>query len=92
VDAHRQCIRVNEGESLYIPSGWWHEVFTPLPCLMINYWFTASTIKAQLRSTIMYLHSSRILRFLESKRLPSSHVPAPPTPTTTTLTSVTNQS
>jgi len=48
--------RVEAGQMLYIPSGWWHEVFTPRTTLAFNFWFKPHP-RAALRPTMLHLRS-----------------------------------
>merc|ERR1711879_1069313 len=38
-EKHRIVIEAEAGDMLFIPGGWWHEVFTPDQTVMLNYWF-----------------------------------------------------
>jgi len=63
---------LRRGEMLYIPAGWWHEVFTPTATLAVNYWFVPHPV-ARFRPTILYLHSDEYAqRCLEEARARSA--------------------
>lgn len=62
--AYRAVIRA--GEALYIPAGWWHEVFTLDLSFSVNSWF-APTKKASLRPTLMMLQSEKYHRFVRNR-------------------------
>ncbi len=36
--AHCMLVIVDEGDGIYIPNGWWHEVFTPTFAVSVNTW------------------------------------------------------
>ncbi|KAI0347535.1 Clavaminate synthase-like protein [Trametopsis cervina] len=38
-DAHPITITVNEGETLYLPAGWWHYVRQTEMTIAVNYWY-----------------------------------------------------
>jgi hypothetical protein len=72
-DVHRWQGKVEAGECLYIPNGWWHEVFTPAPALAVNMWFTPVD-RSRFRPTIMYLRSEKYLRFFSAAQQRDSPV------------------
>ena len=57
---------VEAGDTLYIPKGFWHEVFTPCVTVAFNVWFQAHA-SSDLRQTIVHLHSAAFLPFLRRK-------------------------
>ncbi|KAL1525754.1 hypothetical protein AB1Y20_020598 [Prymnesium parvum] len=63
-------LTLSRGEMLYIPAGWWHEVFTPTCAIAFNFWFTPHP-KSRFRATILHLHSDMFARrcIEEGKRL-----------------------
>ncbi|TMW60611.1 hypothetical protein Poli38472_000653 [Pythium oligandrum] len=73
-NAHPQVFKLEAGDALYIPEGWWHQVDTSAYCIAINYWFDG--LRAELvqdphmttyyarvaMEELVRLESSRILR------------------------------
>ena len=37
--AHKYTVRVGEGETLYLPSLWYHHVQQTQGCVAVNYWY-----------------------------------------------------
>lgn len=60
-----KCFRteVNAGEAIFIPAGWWHEVFTLQETISVNVWFGPSS-NASLRPTLLHLKSENYLQFM----------------------------
>ncbi|CAI5477972.1 unnamed protein product, partial [Closterium sp. Yama58-4] len=66
--SHATCNRVQlmQGEAIFIPAGWWHEVFTFGPITVsANVWFPPHP-SCRLRPTLMMLHSHRILHHMQA--------------------------
>ncbi|CAI7847878.1 unnamed protein product [Closterium sp. NIES-53] len=66
--SHATCYRVQlmEREAIFIPAGWWHEVFTFGPMTVsANVWFPPHP-SCRLRPTLMMLHSHRILQHMQA--------------------------
>ena len=60
---HR-VVRLPAGHALFIPNGWWHEVWTHTPTVAVNYWFTPHP-KSRFRPTIMYVPSLSLVHARE---------------------------
>ena len=70
------------GDCLWIPAGWWHEVFTPSFTVAFNMWFAPSRAsRYRLRPTMLYLRSDAIVECNREQRgrrasRPETHRPA----------------
>ncbi|MCO5611620.1 hypothetical protein L7F22_065874 [Adiantum nelumboides] len=56
---------LREGEAIFIPAGWWHEVFTLQQTLSVNVWLGPSS-NARFRPTLLHLKSDKYLQFMLS--------------------------
>lgn len=55
----RKIVVLQPGDVLYIPGGWWHEVFTiPEVTVAINFWCDLTHAKLKLRPTLLYMSSA----------------------------------
>lgn len=54
---------VKAGEAIFIPAGWWHEVFTFHETVSANIWFKPSPV-ARFRPTLMHLKSEKYYKFM----------------------------
>lgn len=55
----RFTTELNPGEAIFIPAGWWHEVFTLQYTVSVNMWFGPSS-NALYRPTLLHLKSVRV--------------------------------
>ena len=61
--ARRLVARLSAKHALFIPAGWWHEVFSgPRPSAAYNVWLHAHP-RTALRPSLLYLRSERFWRF-----------------------------
>ena len=59
---------VRAPDALYIPNGWWHEVFTPQFALSVNCWFaSAAQARASLRPTKLYCFQESYAGFVRRR-------------------------
>jgi len=65
-EAKRHKARLQAGQSLFIPAGWWHEVVTPVHTLALNFWIEREPGN-ELRPSIMYLRSEKFYQFWAEK-------------------------
>lgn len=65
----RKIVILEAGDVIFIPAGWWHEVFTvPKTTVAINFWCDLTHAKLKLRPTLLYINSAgRYGRFLNEK-------------------------
>lgn len=54
---------VKAGEAIFIPAGWWHEVFTFQEAVSANIWFKPNPV-ARFRPTLMHLKSENYYKFM----------------------------
>eukprot|EP00249_Psilotum_nudum_P019383 c27223_g1_i4 orf=197-1408(+) len=62
---YAKCLKaeIREGEAIFIPAGWWHEVFTFQETISINVWFGPSP-NAYFRPSLLHLKSEKYLKFM----------------------------
>ena len=59
---------VRTPDALYIPNGWWHEVFTPQFALSVNCWFASvAQARASLRPTKLYCFQESYAGFVRRR-------------------------
>ena len=63
-EAERSSVELGAGDSLFIPAGYWHEVFTPRPTIATNCWLETAAC-ARLRPSMLYLRSDAVLAALD---------------------------
>lgn len=70
--AVRLVADVREGDAVFIPAGWWHEVFTlhPGPSVSVNFWCPVLHPRCRLRPSLLHIAShGKFGDFLQKRRL-----------------------